>query len=279
MPFIPVISETGARRIETRYGMKSRLQRLTTEKNGTFLVNCDDGKPYLAKISNPHEQEADISLKIDAIEHVGAADESLPVPRIERTSDGDLWFDHLDDHGQVRKVHLRTFVDGSLMESTPLTSAQLEKSGTVAGRIHLALKGLTHPREGRVLPCDIKQLPKIAYLVGEVEQPHRDAVKASIDDLHLGIEAELSTCRRFHNVLTGSNVLVTSRTWISLRDRTAPAVAWSRRACAPVFSSLPGPRSYPRRTRRTACAKLGGAWARLNYFPSRSTEQLDGSFL
>lgn len=208
-PFIPMPPEEAAALLEARYGKRARLQRLITEKDDTFLVERKDGARYVAKISNPDETAGEISLEVDAIEHVAAKDPALPVPRVVRALDGGRWFEHEDDHGQFRKVRLLTYVPGLLMDNFPLSRVQRERSGMVAARMRLALADFTHPFENRQLPWDVKQLPKLAYLLDHVEASRRADVQTCIDRF-LDIEGELSTCRRqvLHNDFTGSNVLV-----------------------------------------------------------------------
>lgn len=331
-PFIPMAPDRAAALLKARYGKDARLQRLTTEKDDTFLVVCGDDGRYVAKISNPDEQAGDVSLEVDAIEHVAAADPALPVPRVVPALDGARWFDHVDDHGQARKVRLLTFVHGALMESVSLSPLQREKSGSVAARMRLALKGFSHPFESRELPWDVKQLPRLAYLVDQVEAPHRHDVKTCIDR-YLAIEGELSRCRRqvLHNDFTGSNVLVDAahpdfvtgvidfgdvvktyvvadvavallsqlppsgsdgmlddardmlRGYLAVAELTQTELRLlphmiAARLCTRILIATWRARQFPENA-PYILRNMGGAWARLNYFVSRSTKQLERSFL
>lgn len=192
-----------------RYGIEGQLKRLATEKDDTFLVTCGDGQRYVAKLSNPDEDAGEISLEVDAIEHIATSDPDLPVPRVIRTLDGAQWFEHPDVHGQVRKVRLLSYMSGSLMQNFSLGSDQLEMVGKTAAKLRLALADFAHPCADRVQPWDIKQLPKISHLLDAVEAPEKEAVRTCIDRF-LGIEGELAACRQqvLHNDFTTSNVLV-----------------------------------------------------------------------
>lgn len=196
--------------IAERYGIDAGLRRLATEKDDTFLVTCAaSGKRYVAKLSNPDEDAGEISLELDALAHIARADPALRVPRVVQALDGAAWFDHLDRHGQARKVRLLTYLSGSVMGEVRTDRRERELAGGAAARLRLALEGFTHPCGDRMLPWDIKHLPKLAYLLDHVDEHRRPAVRACIDRF-LEIEGELSTCRQqiLHNDFTISNVLV-----------------------------------------------------------------------
>lgn len=324
--------ESVADLLKLRYGKKTRLRRLTTEKDDTFFAECSDGGRFVAKISNPDEKAGEISLEVDAIDHVSTVDPTLPVPRVVATLDGKRWFQHEDEHGQARKVRLLTFVQGTLMEKISLSIPQREISGKIAGRMRLSLKDFEHPFENRELPWDIKQLPKLAYLLDYVEKSRQEDVRTCIDR-YINIEGELLTCRRqvLHNDFTSSNVLVDAshpdfvtgvidfgdvvntyvvadlavallsqlppsgeddmlngardllRGYLAVADltdlelRLLPHLI-AARLCTRILITTWRAQQFPENAgyiRRN----MDGAWVRLNYFLSRSMEQLDQSFL
>ncbi|MDQ1021514.1 phosphotransferase [Streptomyces afghaniensis] len=150
--------------LEKHYHLNGRLGRLATEKDDTFRLRTETSD-YLVKVSPPDEAEAVVALQTAAMRFLESAAPQLPVQRVKLTADGhDSVAIRLSD-GRTRILRVFDFVAGPVLAQTSPDAEQLAKAGAMLGRVDVALKGFTHPADGRGLVWDIRHFHQLTGLV------------------------------------------------------------------------------------------------------------------
>ena len=133
------------------------VQRLDSERDLNVLV--DDR--YVLKIANPAEDPAVIDMEIRALEHVWAADPTLPVP----ASVGDVVM-LTDKTGRECLARLITLLAGTPLEGAQIDADLAAQVGAAAARASVALQGFFHPAAGRRLIWDVRRMPEVLAASG-----------------------------------------------------------------------------------------------------------------
>jgi hydroxylysine kinase len=192
------------------FGIEGRLQRLETEKDDTFRLTARDGRNYALKVAHPAEDPCEITFQIDLLRHIAAIDPILPVPRVVLDQALRPQFSYLDAAGQKHEVHLLTYLEGVPLSEVASSPAEREKIGEVLGKLRRATAGYAHPTDAREVAWDVKHLPKLAPLLGEIADPtQRRLLEAGLDRF-ASITERLSRCRTqvLHNDFSKSNIVV-----------------------------------------------------------------------
>ncbi|RNF35283.1 phosphotransferase [Paracoccus methylarcula] len=191
------------------YGMSDLLSRLDTEKDDTFLVADPKGARFIAKFSNPDENQAEISLQISALDHVSRRDPDLLVPRVIRNRDNKDIFLYRDSHGQKRLVRALSYIEGTPLDRIAATAGEREKIGAVLARLQHAMADFSHPQDGRKIAWDVQHLLRLQYLLGDIRSPDRRALLEAGFDRFRRIKPTLEQCRRqvIHNDFSRSNLV------------------------------------------------------------------------
>lgn len=137
------------------YGLIGSLHPIPTEKDDTFLLESPGGR-HLVKISSPHEEWQDIELQISAMLHVSDINPELPIQRPVPGRDGRLSYRLADVGHPDRVLRLLTYLPGQLLDDADPTGDEVADIGRMAGRVSLALRGFTHPRQERMLIWDLR---------------------------------------------------------------------------------------------------------------------------
>lgn len=196
--------------LEAHYGITGTLKRFDTEKDDTFLVTAPDGARFVAKISNPDEDPRELSLQSDALEHVAAADATLPAPRVVRSRAGEAFFRIEDSHGQSRLMRVLSYLDGTPLDRIDAGPEERARVGAILARLRLALAGFAHPHDGREIAWDVKHVQKLAYLTDSIaDEGRRARLVAGLARLR-ALEPALAGCRMqvLHNDFSRSNIVV-----------------------------------------------------------------------
>ncbi|MTD13323.1 aminotransferase class III-fold pyridoxal phosphate-dependent enzyme [Nakamurella sp. YIM 132087] len=132
-------------------------RRLGSERDVNVLI---PGAGVL-KVSNPAEDPAVVDMEIRAMDHLGAVDPGLPVPRVLRTGDGRASLTLIDDLGRHCAVRFLGLVPGAHLEGSPITVGVAEQVGAIGARTSVALQGFFHPAGGRRIGWDMRALPDL----------------------------------------------------------------------------------------------------------------------
>ncbi len=144
------------------WGLSGRLSPLTSERDLNHRLATVAGR-FTVKLSNPAEPEAMTDFQSRAFLHVAAADPGLPVPRLmlpRGAGTGALWLDLPE--GRLRVF---TWLEGSVLATTPRSPAQARAAGQALARLTAALRGYAHPAADHVILWDIRQVPRLAALL------------------------------------------------------------------------------------------------------------------
>jgi 4-aminobutyrate aminotransferase-like enzyme/Ser/Thr protein kinase RdoA (MazF antagonist) len=148
------------------FGVEASAADLGSERDQAFLLeNGADGG--VLKISNAGEDEAVLDLEEAAIAHVLAVDPTLPVarPLAPRTTFG--------GH-QVRLFERRH----GLKAGPELADSSVRGIAEVHARLCVALRSFFHPAAGRDLLWNLRSTPDLRPLLGEIDDPGRQALVA-----------------------------------------------------------------------------------------------------
>ncbi len=186
------------------------VRRLDTERDDTFLLTNRDHRRVL-KVAHPLDDPEVIDLQSSAIAFAGAADESLPLPRLVPSVDGTVVAPVIGVRGEPRLARLLTYLSGSELQYDLTSAEQRSAIGVTQGRLSLAMEGFDHPAAERYLHFDLKQLGTIRSLLDQVTDPvSRDDVERVLDNHDAYIEDALAATRQqvVHHDINADNVLV-----------------------------------------------------------------------
>lgn len=199
--------------LREHFGVGGTLRRIATEKDDTFLLAPQGGpRRWLVKVSSSYEAPAIVDLQSAAVEHAGARDRTLPVPRLLRTLDGRSGaavFDGPGPHPRVLRV--LSFLDGTPVGSRVATPEQCRSIGRNLARLSLALRDLDHPRSRRLLAWDLQHFARLRPLLDLVEDHAlRGCIEREFDVFEGEVEPLLGEVewQVLHDDLNSFNTLV-----------------------------------------------------------------------
>jgi hydroxylysine kinase len=207
----PIADEDAAALALDLYGLKTKVRRLTSERDTNLQLVAEDGRAFVMKIANAAEPPEMTNLQTEALLHIERMDPSLPVPRVERTLDGkaEVLLPMRDWTTSV--VRLLTFLDGKALHQAPQSPLQRRNIGRCLARLGLVLRDFEHKAAGHDLLWDIKNasrlrplLPSIAdSKLRQVADDHLNLFDHEISPMLPGLRAQV-----VHNDLNPHNVLV-----------------------------------------------------------------------
>jgi 4-aminobutyrate aminotransferase-like enzyme/Ser/Thr protein kinase RdoA (MazF antagonist) len=119
-----------------------RVKRLGGEINQNARVDVADGRSFVVKIANDLSDEEQLRWQCTVLRHLESSAD-IPVPRLVPGADGDD-LQRLRRNERTNLVHLLTWLDGRMLAELDRHSpALLNELGQVAGRLSIALGGLT----------------------------------------------------------------------------------------------------------------------------------------
>ncbi|MBL0372252.1 phosphotransferase [Rhizobium sp. KVB221] len=192
------------------YGVTGRAQRLSSERDETFRVNCDSGLTCTLKIANPMENPEALAFQDGALLHLEKAMPEVPVPRLIRTREGEKSFQLLQSDGSIRIVRMLSFLDGKLLHQTEPSFQQCASIGKSLAWLGRGLSNYRgRPPEAKLL-WDISHTPDLRRLLAYVDPARRalteDAL-ASFDTRFLPIAPSFRR-QIIHNDFNPHNILV-----------------------------------------------------------------------
>lgn len=192
------------------FGIEGRVKRFATEKDDTFRLEANSGEMFVLKVANPAEDALELDLQVAILEHLEQSDLALPAPRARRTKAGDRYGSITDNAGQWRKVRLMTYLEGTPLDDVPSTSSQREQIGAVLAKLRTALANFSHPATHRVVPWDVKNLPRLAHLLKYVGEPEHAAMLEEGLARFAAIAPRVARLRKqvLHNDFSKSNLVV-----------------------------------------------------------------------
>ena len=144
-----------ARFLPEHWGIEGSLDSLSGERDQNLRVTTTDGSCYVLKVASPLEDLVLVDFQIQALLHLEAADPGIPIPRILRSLDGNLFETLTTDLG-AHPVRVLTWVNGvPFGELDPPSHDTITQIGALQGRMCRAFQGFRHAGGSHFMPWDI----------------------------------------------------------------------------------------------------------------------------
>jgi Ser/Thr protein kinase RdoA (MazF antagonist) len=215
----PDVDVLTAERIARRsFGVDGVFTPLESERDRNFRIEAPDEAYFLLKIHNAAEDLGFIEMQELALEHVRAADPSLPVPGAIPTADGGRHATWIDATGRTHVVRLLTYLPGTKVDSPDFSLDAIGRYAGVVARMGKALRTFSHPAARHPMLWDDLQVSAVRPLLGFVEdRKGREQVDRWLTRAEAHTVPILETLRAqvIHNDLTRDNVLFDERQDVS----------------------------------------------------------------
>ncbi|RVQ66392.1 hypothetical protein EKN06_10200 [Croceicoccus ponticola] len=209
---VPELSLQEAAAIAERlFGIAGSAHLLTSERDRNFRLAGTDGVNYLLKVSNPSEPDSVVDLQTACLEHVGARDAAIPVPRVLRTLSGETRGRAELADGRSSTIRMLTYLEGLPVKGTAHTPAQRRDMGLALAELDLALDGFSHPAASHDLLWNVSRADRLSHLAEDIVGNDRRSLVGHFMDRFVGVVLpRLGNVRRqvIHNDFNLYNVLV-----------------------------------------------------------------------
>jgi Ser/Thr protein kinase RdoA (MazF antagonist) len=191
------------------YGFSGTVNRLSSERDETFLFDRADGTQFVLKIANPAEDPAAIAFQDGAMLHLEAHAPGVPVPRLVRTRAGTPRHVITTPDGH-RIVRLLTYLDGELQYRTTTSEAQSRNVGRALAELGLGLENYRGQPPAGKLMWDISHTLDLAAIVGEVGLERRGMLEGVLVEFERALPRIGALERRqiIHNDFNPHNILL-----------------------------------------------------------------------
>ncbi|MEZ5912978.1 MAG: phosphotransferase [Paracoccaceae bacterium] len=160
-------ADTVAGWVARHWGLRGRLDRLTSERDLNHRLRCEDGRSLVVKLANRAEPPAVTNFQTEALLHIARTAPDLPVPRVVPALDGRV--EIALPGGEV--MRLLSWVEGEPMHSARPSAALRQAVGRTAARLTRALEGFEHPAAGHELLWDIKNAARLRPMLAAIADP------------------------------------------------------------------------------------------------------------
>jgi 4-aminobutyrate aminotransferase-like enzyme/Ser/Thr protein kinase RdoA (MazF antagonist) len=186
------------------FGHRGRAHPLPGERDQNFRLEMEGEAPLLLKVSNRGEDPAVLRMQLRALRQVAATDPELPVPRVLPSVEG-LEMVALPG-GEV--VRMLTYLPGSHLRPTDLTSEGLYQMGRISARLGHALRGFFDPAADQSILWNPRRVGDVRPLLSWVPDSRRPLVERALDRSEPSVVGALPALRSqvIHNDLSFSNL-------------------------------------------------------------------------
>jgi hydroxylysine kinase len=195
-----------------QYGIDSRAERLTGERDENFLLHTAQGPSYVLKVSPVGESDPLTDLPVAALLHIERIAPTIPVPRVIRTLAGQTRTHIADSTGRSRSAHVCTYIPGKLLATcSERTTIQRRACGLMLARLAKALSTFDHAACRRTLIWDLQQLPGLASLIPRLpDLPDAAFLRDFVAEFTAHITPRLGSLRRqfVHNDFNSRNIII-----------------------------------------------------------------------
>ncbi len=160
------------------FGLESSATELSGERDANFRIVSEEGD-YALKIANPADKPESVEVQVLAMEHALAADPSLPIPRVRRTTTGSP-IGSFEIGGKVHVIQMVDFLAGHHPDAPTSPAFRRSLAATVA-RLSRALRSFDHPSVQRPFLWDVTQLLDLVPKLEFVEAGPQDLIKRRLD--------------------------------------------------------------------------------------------------
>lgn len=166
-PNVPLADVTAA--VAQRHGLSGVFRPLYGERDQGFRLDAQDGRRLLVKVMNDAEPDMVIAAQIAALDHLARYAPAISVPKVVRDLDGAAITRFTDGAGVRRRMVALTWIDGVVLEQTPVTRPLAESVGLAVAHLGRGLRGFWH--EGlrhRPLLWDVREIGRIAPFIDRI---------------------------------------------------------------------------------------------------------------
>lgn len=229
------------------YGLAVSARELVSERDQNFLLVSAEGDRSILKIANVAEDPAVTEFQIEALLHIEARGyDSLPVPRIVRTSKGRSHIELPSDQG-MHVCRLVSYLPGTLLEDRHPNVSLAASLGQLLALLDSSLESFTHRGQDQALLWDMKRAPELRRLLPHVDDDGgRSLIEATLDEFEaVALPAfDEVPWQVIHNDANPANVLTTDEPPL----RAAGLIDFGDMIFAPRIIELGVAGSYMRNT-------------------------------
>jgi len=194
------------------YGLRASARSLPSERDQNFLLADDSGKQFVLKLANADEQESVLDMQNKAMERLASGVPSLLLPRLCRTTQGEMMVQVENGDGSKHFLRLLTYVPGKLLAKVSPHAPELLRSlGSALGAITKGLVDFHHPSADRELKWDARRAGWIReYLKFVAPSERRRLVEHFLDDFEENVAPRIAALRTsvVYNDANDYNVIV-----------------------------------------------------------------------
>lgn len=140
------------------FKIKGKINALPGEIDFNFKIEDMDKEAYILKISRPNENLVYLDFQQKLLQYVSQNGENLISPKVLTDINSKSISEIVDDHGQLRKVRLLSWIHGRVWSGVNPQLDDLRYSlGEQCGRLAKAMQGFDHPEAHRDFTWDIAQ--------------------------------------------------------------------------------------------------------------------------
>jgi len=202
---------SAAELVRNHWNLDAHATKVATEKDDTFVIEADEGRRFVLKVSNASESETEVEFQCALLEHVSMSEIGHLVPRLVPSGDGTTLLHIADTSGEQRLARLMTYMAGTPLDSTHSTAGQRERIGVVLAHLRHATEDFRHAAEDRLIPWNVVTLPALGPLLAYIDDSeHRDMLELGMARFRGLVAPELPRLRSqvLHNDFSKSNLLV-----------------------------------------------------------------------
>ncbi|MFD9669146.1 phosphotransferase [Rhodococcus sp. NPDC059968] len=197
--------------LDEHFRLTGRLTRIPTEKDETFVLHTDHER-LLVKVSGEQEAPSIVNLQTSALLHIAQSAPNLPIPSVQRGTDGRYEYDLAGPGGPgARVLRVMKFLPGSALSSNHPTKEQIATVGRTHAAITDALADFSHPQQARILVWDLRYFMSLRPLLEQINQPEDRKLGEQIFDAfahHVGSRIPQLRHQVVHGDFSAHNVLV-----------------------------------------------------------------------
>ncbi|MGL4490744.1 MAG: phosphotransferase, partial [Rhizobiaceae bacterium] len=196
--------------VREQYNMDASLERLDGEFDLNFAVLSEGTRTHVLKVMREDCSRDLVELQCFALDHIAANSKELAVPKVAKTSSGELYCLATDETGVQRLVWLITMLSGKLYaHARPQTHELVGEIGETLAKTHLALNSFKHSALVRDLKWDLGKSLWARNYISLIEEAERRNI---VDQIFADFELLLPTyqalaVRPVHNDCNDYNIL------------------------------------------------------------------------
>lgn len=198
-----------SRLLDRYYNLSGTSRALGGERDQNVLVSTNEGRRYVLKIANTSEPVDAIVLQHEALEHMARTAPELPLPRVERTVDGQTIV-KVTSENTTYLARLVTYLPGKPAIDLAPGPDFLRDLARLLANMDIALKSFRHRAGSREMIWDLCNAGKLEDKIVHLEDPaQRTLAKRVMSDFRECTEPALSGLRRqiIHNDINQNNIM------------------------------------------------------------------------